>query len=75
MTSPEAIKEIRESAMYVLEEMLYDGSKLLQALNMALKALEDQDNLHGVIECQTKEEYDYLMNARWEYHHGNERPE
>lgn len=46
----------------------------VEALVMALKALEDPDDLFGVIECQTKEEYDYLMNARWEYHHGNERP-
>lgn len=73
MNKQEAIKEIKESPLYVLEELLYEGSKLLQAMNMALKALEDQD-LFGVIECQTKEEYDHLINARWEYQHRNERP-
>lgn len=46
----------------------------IEALVMAIKALEDPDDLFGVIECQTKEEYDYLMNARWEYQHRNERP-
>lgn len=74
MNKQEAIKEIKESPLYVLEELLYEGSKLLQAMNMALNALEDPDDLFGVIECQTKEEYDYLMNARWEYQHRNERP-
>lgn len=56
MNKQEAIKEIKESPLYVLEELLYDGSRLLQAMNMALKALEDPDDLFGVIECQTKEE-------------------